>query len=82
MHGYLSPAGLMHFVSLFGLVGPQAFNDPKGISIRSMDFDNPKVYGDASIFDDLVIVNDVPGDTISLRNIVLWNPPLLVVLQS
>ena len=23
--------------------------DPKGISIESMDFDNPKVYGDTSI---------------------------------
>ena len=30
---------------------PQAFNDPKGISIESMD--NPKVYGDTSIFDGL-----------------------------
>ena len=23
---------------------PQVFDDPKGISIGSMDFDNPKVY--------------------------------------
>ena len=25
---------------------PQVYDDPKGIWIRSMDFDNPKVYGD------------------------------------
>ena len=31
----------------------QVFDDPKGISIESMDFDNPKVYGDTSIFDGL-----------------------------
>ena len=31
---------------------PQVFDEPKGISIGSMDFDNPKVYGDTSIFDD------------------------------
>ena len=29
------------------------YNDPKGISIGSMDIDNPKVYGDTSIFDGL-----------------------------
>ena len=34
---------------------PQVFDDPKGISIGSMDFDNPKVYGDTSIFDGLVV---------------------------
>ena len=33
---------------------PQVLNDPKGISIGNMDFDNPKVYGDTSIFDGLV----------------------------
>ena len=33
---------------------PQIFDDPKGISIGSMDFDNPKVYGDTSIADGLV----------------------------
>ena len=33
----------------------QVFDDPKGISIGSMDFDNPKVYGDTSIFDGLVL---------------------------
>jgi len=32
----------------------QVFNDPKGISIGSMNFDNPKVYGDSSNFDGLV----------------------------
>ena len=32
----------------------QVFNDPKGISIGSMNFDHPKVFVDTSIFDDLV----------------------------
>ena len=36
------------------LRNPQAFNDPKGISIGSMGFDNPKFYCDISIFDGLV----------------------------
>ena len=31
------------------------FDDPKGTSIWSMDFDNQKVYGDTSIFDGLVV---------------------------
>ena len=35
---------------------PQAFDDPTEISIGSMDFDNPKVYGDTSIFDGLVSI--------------------------
>ena len=30
---------------------PQIFDDPKGISIRSMDFDNPQACGDTSILD-------------------------------
>ena len=34
---------------------PQVFDDPKGISIGSMDVDNPKVYGDIPIFDGLVL---------------------------
>ena len=40
--------------------GPKEFDyilvspDPKGISIGSMDFDDPKVYGDTSISDGLV----------------------------
>ena len=33
---------------------PQIFNDPKGISIGSMDFEYPKLYSDTSIFDDLL----------------------------
>ena len=33
---------------------PQVIDDPKGISIGSMDFDNPKVYGDTFILDGLV----------------------------
>ena len=28
---------------------PQLFNDPKEISFGSMDFDNPKVYGDGLV---------------------------------
>ena len=36
-------------------MGSQKFGDPKGISIGSMDLDNPKVYGDTSTFDGLVI---------------------------
>ena len=32
---------------------PQVFDNPKGISIGSMDFDNPKVNGNTSIFDGL-----------------------------
>ena len=35
-------------------MGSQMFGDPKGISIGSMDFDKPKVYGDTSITDGLV----------------------------
>ena len=34
---------------------PQVFNDPKGISIGRMDFDNSKVYSDASKFDGLFL---------------------------
>ena len=33
---------------------PQVHNDAKGISMGSMDFDNPYVYGDTSIFDGLL----------------------------
>ena len=33
---------------------PQLFDDLKGISIGSMNFDNPEVYSDTSIFDGLV----------------------------
>ena len=33
---------------------PQVFDDPKELSIGSMDFYNPKFYGDTSIFDGLV----------------------------
>ena len=38
-----------------GFNDPQVLNDPKGISTGNMDFDNPKVYGDTSIFDGLVM---------------------------
>ena len=38
------------------LIDPQAFNDPKGITIESLDFDNTKVQGDTSIFDGLVFL--------------------------
>ena len=46
-------------LGLVGLVDdPQVFDDPKGISIVciSMDFDNPKVYGDTFIFVGLVLM--------------------------
>ena len=33
---------------------PQVFDDPKELSIGSMDFYNPNFYGDTSIFDGLV----------------------------
>ena len=36
-------------------IDPQLFYDPKEISIGSMDFDNPKVYSDTSIFYGLVL---------------------------
>ena len=32
------------------------YPDPKGISIGSMDFDNPKVYSDTSISDGLIFI--------------------------
>ena len=35
---------------------PQLFDDPKGISIGSIEFDNPKVYGDTSIFDRVILI--------------------------
>ena len=50
------------------LGNPEAFNDPKGISIGSMDFDNPKVYGDTFIFDGLVVhgvfMNDLQSHSV------------------
>ena len=38
---------------------PKDFDDPKGISVNSLDFDNPKVYGGTAISDGLV--NVYPG---------------------
>ena len=38
-------------------MNPQVHNDPKGISMGSMDFDSPYIYGDTSIFDGLVQIN-------------------------
>ena len=49
---------------------PLVSDDPKGISIGSMDFDTPKVYSDTSIFDSLVL------------NIVMINFALLCVVMS
>ena len=40
---------------------PKVFDDPKGFSIGSMGFDNPKVYGDTSITDGLVSITVVQG---------------------
>ena len=37
---------------------PQVFDDPKGISIGGMNFNNPKLYGDTSIFIGLVFFHD------------------------
>ena len=33
---------------------PQVLDDPNWISTGSIDFDDPKVYGDTSIFDGIV----------------------------
>ena len=41
----------------------KSFDDLKGIQIWSTDFDNPEVYSDTSIFDDLVFL-------------VFWTPSL------
>ena len=35
--------------------GSKVFLEPKGISIRSVNFDNPKVYSDTPTFDGLVL---------------------------
>ena len=35
--------------------GSQVFLEPKGISIRSVNFDNPKVYSDTPTFNALVL---------------------------
>ena len=62
-YNYAGLAGLVGRVGLVGHVGlvdlvslddPEEFDYPKVISIGSMNFDNPKVYGDTSIFDGLV----------------------------
>ena len=37
---------------------PLVSDDPKGISIGSMAFDNPKVDGDTFILDGLVLLRD------------------------
>ena len=54
---------------------PQVFADPKVISNGSilpyMDFDNPRVYGDTSNFDDIVFTNVRPHGVIGQR--VKWN---------
>ena len=36
------------------LMIPQVLDDPKRISIGSMDFENPNVNGDTPIFDGLI----------------------------
>ena len=41
---------------------PQAIDDPKGILIENRDFENPKVYGDTSIFDSLVFSCNSQGN--------------------
>ena len=44
----------MDFKDPMKFVDPQVYFDPNGILIGSMDFDNPKVYGDTSVSDGLV----------------------------
>ena len=44
----------MDFIDPMEFDDPQAFDNPMGNSFGSMDFDNPKVYCDTSIFDGLV----------------------------
>ena len=49
--GSVGLVGLMNLLCFMGLNGmgcQVGLYDPKGISIGSMDFDNPKVYGDTS----------------------------------
>ena len=38
---------------------PQVFEYPKGISIGSIDFENPKFYGNTFIFDGLVLKRQI-----------------------
>ena len=42
---------------------PQVFDDPKGISIGRMDFNDSKVYSDTSIFDGLVFGEIISSDS-------------------
>ena len=44
--------------------GASVFADPKEISIGSMDFDNPKVFGDTSLFDGFVEVGEAEQETL------------------
>ena len=46
----------------------QVFDDLKEISIGSMDFDNPKVCGDASISDGLVFLRKKSQSFLRLLN--------------
>ena len=34
---------------------PSLDHDPKGISIKKIDFDNPKIYSDTSILDGIIL---------------------------
>ena len=44
----------MDFIDSKEFYDPQLFDDPREISIESMDFDNPKVYCNTSIFYGLI----------------------------
>ena len=52
---------------------PQVFDDPKELSIGSMDFYNPKFYGDISIFDGLVSCVEGCQDTALCVDFVVVN---------
>ena len=52
--GSCGPGGSRGSFGSFRSCGSSGFDDPKGISIGSMDLNDPKVYGDTSIFDSRV----------------------------
>ena len=46
----------------------QVFDDPKGISIGSIDFENPKFYGNTCIFEGLVLKRQILSFRINNHN--------------
>ena len=59
---------------------PQVFDDPKGISIGSMDFDNPKVYSD-TLFP-IESVRDEIFDFFSTKGTMRWRLVQATALPS